>query len=1049
MTSIYQSPTAGNIWGALIRTFFVCCGLLVSFISQAQYISRPEIVGYTGASFTFCQGFQLQLKFDAELMQGGNVFTVQMSDSNGNFINPVAVGTMAATNGQNQFINLTIPANTAPGPRIVTQTRGYRFRIISSRPAGTISQLNEYPFKVIRTNPVINPQPGRYGQNQWVGHVYTWQLVNPTINGFVNPTIQDFWNPTNYKGYFTKDSLSFELNWDRGPFPTGNNQVLDSNMVSCEYREYFAVRFRRRHTFPLGYYSLQFGADDGIRFSTDGGATWYFDSFREQQYNPSAPNNGCGVVLDGTKDLVVEYFQRFVQSRVLVNIVRTGDPNVVPAFDAGQNNRSVCASAAPFRLTATPANGTFIGPGVSANGLFNPRTAGAGTRKIYYQTGLAGCRKRDSITITVNPASDARFSGLDTAYCISTAPITLQTLSSGTFSGPGMAGNVWSAAVAGPGLHTIQHIVATVANCPDTVRRTVRVYAAVPTPSFILPKTTYCANEGTVNATISPAGGVFAGAGLDANGVFNPQGLNGAVRLVYRVRNGLCRDSVVLNVTVNPAPVASFTGLDTVYCQGAAPVALTGAGAGTFIGPGIQGSVFNPQLLAPGVYQVRYGIGGPCPDTASQTVRIRPLPGPITTSLPSSICPNGAPVVLTAQPAGGVFSGPGVGNGVFNPVGLSGNVTVKYKVTVGGCTDSLETTISITSSPSIIMRTDSIVCRQGGVVNLVADPPGGVWTGTGVTGSTFDPVVAGYGRVNLTYTINNAGCTGIGILALRVAGMEASASNAVSVCYDQPIGLQVNVTGPGAYTIVVSDQAGSTLASGTPTTDFSGLKLERTANVIVRVSEAGTNCSYTSAVVAGPAPDPTAAGYTQVFMGIRPGFTLQYPEGNALPARVLLTNTSQRLVQGGSAVEPIPAGSTVIYVINWGDGTLQQVSNLVTAEHTYAESAADLQSLQVRLSAAESGGPGCSYATELPVEVSSSLYPNVITPNGDGVNDALIFNGLAGRAQIQIFNRYGVLVQEEAVLTNTWKADAVAAGTYFYRVSGAGRNIKGWIEVVK
>jgi gliding motility-associated-like protein len=77
------------------------------------------------------------------------------------------------------------------------------------------------------------------------------------------------------------------------------------------------------------------------------------------------------------------------------------------------------------------------------------------------------------------------------------------------------------------------------------------------------------------------------------------------------------------------------------------------------------------------------------------------------------------------------------------------------------------------------------------------------------------------------------------------------------------------------------------------------------------------------------------------------------------------------------------------------------------------------------------------------------LLPNVITPNGDGRNDT--FRALVSREAVtlQVFNRWGRLVFEQANYLDGWGTDA-PAGTYYYRLSTAtGQSWKGWVEVVR
>jgi gliding motility-associated-like protein len=62
------------------------------------------------------------------------------------------------------------------------------------------------------------------------------------------------------------------------------------------------------------------------------------------------------------------------------------------------------------------------------------------------------------------------------------------------------------------------------------------------------------------------------------------------------------------------------------------------------------------------------------------------------------------------------------------------------------------------------------------------------------------------------------------------------------------------------------------------------------------------------------------------------------------------------------------------------------------------------------------------------------VIPNVITPNGDGVNDYFIIANIEHHpnTSVSIFDRWGRKVYENANYNNEWKADHSADGTYFY-----------------
>ena len=88
-------------------------------------------------------------------------------------------------------------------------------------------------------------------------------------------------------------------------------------------------------------------------------------------------------------------------------------------------------------------------------------------------------------------------------------------------------------------------------------------------------------------------------------------------------------------------------------------------------------------------------------------------------------------------------------------------------------------------------------------------------------------------------------------------------------------------------------------------------------------------------------------------------------------------------------------------------------------------------------------------------------FPNVVTPNGDGINDRfVIVNLLSGMAYpintLDIYNKWGTHVYHKeniAAEEDFWDPSGVPAGTYFYRFSARGYNgnieHNGAIEVIK
>ena len=88
--------------------------------------------------------------------------------------------------------------------------------------------------------------------------------------------------------------------------------------------------------------------------------------------------------------------------------------NPLPSVSIG-TLADVCLQEVSFTLTgATPAGGTYAGPGVST-GIFNPAAAGTGTHTITYSyTDLNGCSNSDQTDIIVNDC--ASIEDVDEAY---------------------------------------------------------------------------------------------------------------------------------------------------------------------------------------------------------------------------------------------------------------------------------------------------------------------------------------------------------------------------------------------------------------------------------------------------------------------------------------------------------------------------------------------------------------------------------------------------------------------------------------------------------
>jgi gliding motility-associated-like protein len=697
--------------------------------ANAAYISRAELTDFNFANANICEKTPLRLKFDFENFNPGNVFTAEIA-LNGNFSPAntiVLVGSVSQSgNQQNFFLTVNFPATVQPNV-------DYRLRVRGSNPSTVANDLNSFSFRISKFLPT---DQNFYPQGFWRGYFYTW---TPSTTGTINDaTNEDIFNPTNYVGYIAEDSLSFDFNW--GNSMNAPSNLPDTSKVCGSYRDFFSIRMRRRINFEAGYYIIGGGADDGFRFSLDGGATWLISDWNDHAYRGSMQNNGCGVQLTaGVRDVVVEFYENKTDARFRLILKKTGDPAPNPQITFPANGAIICASQGPIQMTATPPGALqWSGTGVAANGVLNPGFGGTGPRTITYQTGFnafgQNCLKTTSITVNIQPGLSAEFSGLNPEYCIqpsSTVTLTPQN-TGGTFSGPGVTGNIFDPSVAGAGTHTITHIINTPGGCNDTVSKQVTVFAPVTPVITNLPQN-IC--SGTPPFTLSgvPAGGVFSGMGVSGN-LFNPAlAQNGLNIINYTVVNGPCVNIGLATINIGQNGNTTLTASRNSFCfQSAQKVKLNAFPPnGTYLSsPGVQGDSLNTSQLALGSYTISYVAGtGTCLDTANFTFTVNPLPNASFQDLPDTVCEGSADLILVPLTPGGNFQGQGViPPNRFSPSILLVNNTyeVKYFVTVNGCTNSSAQFVNILDKlkPTVTFGSiKSLYCETDGPFTPISNPP--------------------------------------------------------------------------------------------------------------------------------------------------------------------------------------------------------------------------------------------------------------------------------------------------------------------------------------
>lgn len=546
--------------------------------------------------------------------------------------------------------------------------------------------------------------------------------------------------------------------------------------------------------------------------------------------------------------------------------------NPLPTVTLTGLSSAYCSNAASVNMVGSPVGGTFSGTGVIGS-VFNPALAGPGNHTITYQyTNSNGCTNYASTSVLINQTPVA-YAGADDTIAFNT-----DTILYGSATGGGNYLWNWSPSsylistnVQNPSttvLAASQEYILQVAdsitgcNSKDTVTIFIKggplSAIANASPTAICP-----GSSSQLNVTPSGGTGTYSYGWSSTPAGFTSTLKNPVVSptttTTYTVAvtsgNQIVTKNIV--VTVNAAPMVSFTGLSGSYCIDGAVSTLIGSPAGgTFTGAGISGNDFDPAIAGVGNHIITYSYTSPvtgCIGTSNSTTTVNALPvvnagvdvtiytGPDTTLYGSAsggsglftyswtpatlvISPSSAttattiltssaqftltatdnsngcsnsddvivtigtgtlsvsavanPSVICAGDASNLTALPSGGTGTYtfswssNPIGFSSTqmnptvtptATTTYTVVVNDGTNNASSSAVITVNPLPVVSFSGLsgtYCSNSGTSVLTGVPSGGTFSGSGITGSNFDPSTLAQGSYNITYSYTSptTGC---------------------------------------------------------------------------------------------------------------------------------------------------------------------------------------------------------------------------------------------------------------------------------------------------
>jgi len=367
------------------------------------------------------------------------------------------------------------------------------------------------------------------------------------------------------------------------------------------------------------------------------------------------------------------------------------------------------------------------------------------------------------------------------------------------------------------------------------------------------------------------------------------------------------------------------------------------------------------------------------------------------------------------------------GNGTTST--LAGTSTALYtsagkytvRLTVYDSTSCLQSvtftdTVRVSGLPRAAAGPDKTVCPGFSTTLSVIDAgPRATYTWSPATGlnTTAGRTVTAAPTVTTRYIVEVRIPSALNCIAFDTVVVNVRAPLAVTVGPDREVcpGASVTLTapdfGPGAV-YNWSPAAGLSSTSGTSVT-----------------ASPTTTTRYT--VVATDAAGCSGQATVELRVPARPVIAATVSAPNLVNKPISFVNTT--------------TGATS-YRWDFGDGT--PVSTEINPTHVYAT--ARPQPYQATLTALY--GTGCEETITLPVRTLG--LPNVLTPNGDGMNDTFRPYVSTEPVLLQVFNRWGRKVYEQASYVDGWGGADVPAGTYYYYMtSPSGESWRGWFDVVK
>ncbi|MRG46988.1 T9SS type B sorting domain-containing protein [Chitinophaga sp. SYP-B3965] len=162
---------------------------------------------------------------------------------------------------------------------------------------------------------------------------------------------------------------------------------------------------------------------------------------------------------------------------------------------------------------------------------------------------------------------------------------------------------------------------------------------------------------------------------------------------------------------------------------------------------------------------------------------------------------------------------------------------------------------------------------------------------------------------------------------------------------------------------------------------------------------------------------------------------------NSLPV-VNITSNKGSTVSKGTEVQLTASGAATY---NWGTATGAVFTIRPQANTTYTVTGAN--------------AAGCEGTAQITLNIIEDFKvdaANLLTPNGDGINDKWVIRNISSYPdnELKIFDRGGRMIYQRRNYNNEWdgtmNGQRLAEGTYYYilTIDGSGKTVKGYITII-